>query len=196
MNKVLLAVATVLGLGAGGYYLLPQDQINQYAKFLPEPVASFLTTEVVGSDEIAENDAVDDVIADAPPVQDLSQLQATENNPIVEENAFVAENPVQQEVDSVSNVVEEIATQEIVEQEVVETAPTPVDSASKAEVASKNMTPEVSKLQKELDAVQKSISSLDSENVVLEERFQKILRKNRDLALELKKINEQIESTN
>ena len=59
-----------------------------------------------------------------------------------------------------------------------------------------NISPEMENIQKEIEKVQKTISKLDGENEALKTRFQKILKKNRDLAIKLRKIDEQLDATN
>ena len=54
-------------------------------------------------------------------------------------------------------------------------------------------TPEILKLESELKGVQKDVMQIDGENRMLQTRFQKILNKNRDLTLELKRINDKIQ---
>ena len=213
MNKILLSIVAILGLGAGAYYLLPQDQINQYAKYLPEPVSSLLVKEVVDTSVDVVSEESPDAVSEEPSVASNRLENATnsqqdgfvDQTPMGQSSSVAGDNTENQQQNENPQAEEQMAQaaapepkQEVINQPVEAQATAKQVKANSPSTVAKTqkMTPEMEKLQKEIDKVQKSISKLDGENSALETRFQKILKKNRDLAIELKKIDQQLEATN
>lgn len=199
MNKILLSIAAVLGLGAGAYYFLPQAQINQYAQYLPESISSILVKEEVDenqefvsededivqeknqlnvNNEIPQNSVQEDTQENNSPAQTVQQIQINQQEEIRDEQT---PNGEQIALERESQVSQQAAER-----------PEPQPQVSK----SQNSSPEMKKIQKEIEKVQKTISKLDNENEGLQNRFQEILKKNRDLALKLKQIDEKLGGTN
>jgi len=202
MNKILLSIAAVLGLGAGAYYFLPQNQINQYAQYLPESISSFLIKEEVDASQEVVTATEEDV-----QLKDQEKFNKEIPQNAIQEGVQV-HNDVVQTVESAQEDQQQIRDEKIpaveqtkqkdsqlTQQTVEKSAPqhqAPLPQVSKTQ----NSSPEMKKIQKEIEKVQKTISKLDNENEGLQNRFQKILKKNRDLAIKLKQIDEKLGSTN
>jgi hypothetical protein len=184
MNKILLVVIVILGLLMGGYFLLPQEKLNELSQYLPAPLSTLLgigTTEAISDQEKNE-------VANGSQSGAISINNNLESTPEVISDAIqvvVIKLPSAQKLTSVTQKDQKIAvktkaTTGLVSQKVIE-AKSLADNS-----------PEVLKIKKRLVKVQNRINEFDETNTTLKARFDKIVQKNRALAQELKKINDQI----
>jgi len=201
MNKLAtISLVTVLGIAGGGAYMaMNPDKASEFAQYIPEPVTglmneyipeeykpAFLTqNSAIETEGFVEEQAVE-------PQQEESIFQESQ-----QANIDPAQNSVEmgnndQQVSSEQEVLDE-SMQEIQDELAVEiTEPTQVVAAEKP----LSSDPKAAKIEKKINGVNIEISKLDSENENLKNRFQQILKKNRELAEQLKEIDEKLTATN
>ena len=219
MNKVLtISLVAVLGVLGGGAYLLSESDKN-FSEYVPEPVTSLIGDYLPDNfkakqQTIVENvvetpqystmveetvEVVEDSVQIEPEVQEVA-LPVESVQEVVDEDT---QQNTQQEIEQVTEQdVEESAEQDVLEQSdenVVELAMQEIqksldDASMPVEVTSNN--PKAKVIEKKIVAASTKISKLDIENKVLEEKFQNILRKNRELAKQLQEMDKQLVKPN
>ncbi|HIQ16077.1 MAG TPA: hypothetical protein EYH38_11020 [Leucothrix sp.] len=223
MNKLAtISLVTVLGVAGGGAYMaMNPDKASEFAQYIPEPVTSlmneyipeeykpaFLTKNtVVETEEILEEKGSSTQQDESVVFQENNQneaeqmqeqMQAQEQEQAQAQAA--AEEVVANSTDDASgeqNVmrVSKGETQETLGKELANDRNEPVEVLAdvKKEISS---NPKVAKIENKIEGINAEISKLDSENERLKNTFQQILKKNRELAEQLKAIDEKLKVTN
>lgn len=212
MNKTLtISLVTALGVVGGGSYMLMNSDKN-FSEYVPEPVTS-LIGDFLPDNFKAEQQLVVEMPQSSIAVEESIQINE-DFTQVVEDSVQVPEDSVQIEQE-VQEVVEENTQEKIIEQAIEQTPQQDVleqndenivelamqeiqkglDEVSTPEkITSKN--PKAKIIEKKIVDVSTKISKLDMENKELEEKFQNILRKNRELAKQLQAIDKELAQSN
>jgi hypothetical protein len=203
MNKTLtISLVAALGVAGGGAYVLMDSDTN-YSEYVPEPVTALI------GDYLPDNfKAVPQTVSEVPQYTTMVEEPIEE---IVEDTDQIMEQGIQQVEPQVEEFVEDIPDQQAVEQ-VVEQDNLEQDDEGVVEIAmqeiqarinetsvpmgSTSSDPKVVVIEEKIVAASTKISKLDLENKELEDKFQKILRKNRELAKRLQEIDDQLAQLN
>ncbi len=191
MNKTLtISLVAALGLVGGGAYMLMGTNKN-FSEYVPNSVSSMLGDYLPSS--FKAESIIEPTIAVEESIQFEAQIQEeTQEVVIIEPQAeepqaeYIEEEQVeqQQEVEQNDDNAVSIAMDEI--QKSINEVSTPLA------VEGTRDNPKVNSITKKIDDANTQISKLDIENKELEERFQNILRKNRELAKKLQEIDKQL----
>lgn len=210
MNKLAtISLVTVLGVAGGGAYMaMNPDKASEFAQYIPEPVTGlmneylpedfkpdFLTQNVVveSDQQASQEQMIDPQQGESGVFLDNQVSDAEQAQQAAEE---VVENSMENMTDEqdVMNVsMGEI--QDALGKELEKDINEPVEAVAVVnnEVSS---NPKVAKIEKKIIGINDEISKLDSENEQLKDTFQQILKKNRELAEQLKAIDEKLTATN
>ncbi len=193
MNKMLtVSLVAVLGVVGGGAYVYMNPEKN-FSQYIPEPVTNLLGDYIPGFSEsdtsTGSTIVIEEYVEEEKPLME-PQVEAEPVQPLAEplEMQQVAEEQLQSQSDD--NVVSEVMDD--IQKSINEVSVDEVVENKKAN----NDNPQVISLEQEIDQVSNEIVKLDFENNQLEEKFQIILRKNRDLAKQLKEIDEKLATAN
>ncbi len=188
MKKILLVVTVISGLLMGGYFLLPQEKLNNLSQYLPAPFPTLLG--ISG----AVNDSQSSSVATNSTSKNISQPVSRPTfepipKPVKVAVTSVIKSPDSQSRESVTSATKEDEKTVGKNNKTVKKVPPQKLIETKILI---NDSPEVTKIKKRLVKVQNRIKNFDDKNTSLKERFDKIIKENRALALEMKKINDQI----
>ncbi len=208
----LLGLVTVAG--AGYFYTSDQDMSKvpqQIGGYLPEAVLDYLpesfSPETIPTAPAAVVASKNSVVAgdDVTQVEETTEAQDvvadTETKSQTETMPNVSnENSVEQETEHVSEAVAETSPDTIdadmmsdIEQSVADVSNQSTEKTTESAVINDPKTSkEAQELQRRIQEVNSKLAELDGEKETLEERFQKVLKQNRTLALKLKEIDEQL----
>ncbi len=189
MNKTLtISLVAALGLVGGGTYMLMGTDKN-FSEYVPDTVSSMLgdyLPESLKAKTISDSTVI---IEEYVKEEEEPQIQQEAQKEVVvidsQGESVTAEQEAEQQVqeqnkdDAVSIAMDEI-------QESINEIPNPLAVEKTPENSN------VSNITQEIDNASMKISKLDIENKELEERFQNILRKNRELAKKLQEIDKQL----
>ena len=184
MNKILLVLILMLTVIGGGYFLLPQEKVNQFVKHLPLPFSELLSKDdssVVKDEQIPTNPT--------KPVSLEIKKPIVETVIIKQEAVFKAETGTKTEKNTVEKAeVENPKVENSGENKAND------DSSQALELAkiSAGDTAEVIKVKKKIQKVLARLNQSDGTSDALKVRFDKIIQENRNITLELKRINDQI----
>ncbi len=204
MNKMLtISLVAALGVVGGGSYMLMSSDKN-FSEYVPESVSSLIGDYLPDNFKPAQQEIIDTSSGTA---------SVKENNTTLAENSVPATFEVQQ-VQIQPEAIAEIQPQEIVKnsnsvveeetiqitsdqsnESVVEIAMQEIrndlNGVSKA-VGTASNNPKATIIENKIVTVGTKISKLDLENKELKEKFENILRKNRELAKQLQAIDKQL----
>ncbi len=174
MKKILVSLALLVGVAAGSYMMLSKDNGFNISKYLPEPISNFIKGDKV-SQNITEQEVLSETVELEESIVEEVQEESHENSQNLEhhDNEQVTQN---KEAHEMSSTVADVSDQ------------TKAVNDAKVVIAS----PEVVKLEGELNNMNSSISKLDLENEQLQNKFKNMLKKNRELASKLKTIEGEI----
>jgi chromosome segregation ATPase len=205
----ILGLATVAG--AGYFYTSDQDMSEipqQVGQYLPEAVLDYLPQSfspeatpaaVAASNAAVVNHDADDQTAgsdEATQAQDVADMtketsQQTEASPD-EAAGQEAVQAVEGATDT-DQVAMDAEVMNEIEQSVADvSAPQAVEKTADSVIKDPKESKEAQALQQKIKEVNSKLAELDSEKEMLEERFQKVLKQNRTLAMKLKEIDEQL----
>ena len=174
MKKMILILILGLSILAGGYFFLPSEQIKEFTQYIPKPIS-----ELFGINQ-KDNPIVDSMPSNAIEVSRTPSIVSPEPE----------ESP--KELSNKPELPEEIVRVEPVEEKHVDYAVNDIVVEEINNEILENDSPEVIKIKKRLEKVKSLIDGFDDTNTALKTRFDKIIKENKALALELKKINDQI----
>jgi hypothetical protein len=219
MNKTLtISLVAALGVVGGGAYML-MDSDKNFSEYVPEPVTALIGDYLPSNFKTEQQDIVEtqisgivedtaEVVEDYADAQDSVQMEEVQQSaPQIEETLEVVEENNTQQIENnydpaPQQTVEQSAEQNDLKQgddNVVDLAMKEIQESlnevsNQVEVTSNN--PKAKIIEEKIVAVSNKISKLDMENKKLEEKFQNVLRENRELAKQLHDIDQQLTQSN
>jgi chromosome segregation ATPase len=214
-KTTLLGVLGIVTVAGAGYFYMNSDQDmskmpQQIGQYLPEAVLDYLPESfspdvaaapvaVVNSTD--ENNAASDQQVSQPAAEE-EMLAATNSQAEQAEQTSATETADQKTAQVTVEAATEMDPDTMnadlmgeIEQSVAEVSNETATSETKKDADVINH-PETSKealaLKKQIEEVNGKLAELDTEKETLEERFQKVLKQNRTLALKLKEIDEKL----
>lgn len=215
MKIIITIVVALFGLGGGAYYA--QDSglydFKQLKQYIPSQVQELLNIEETQTVSIS-SDEMEDV--GAPSFDDSQEQDDSFNNQSMDDTEYqqavlddaeyrntLAANTVTEAVDdsgrddrmklNVAQNAQEVtllANAVPVEEAHTSAVATPV----KADVKVLDASPEEMQMVKELNKIESNIVKLDNENEDLQLKYNKMIKKNRELALKIREIDHKIKA--
>jgi len=204
------SLVTVLGVaGAGGYLFMNPDK--NFSEYVPEPITSLIgnylpnqlkAEAVIEVSEIVEEQIQVETMPDEQ--QQHEEVVLMEAQELVEEDIQdnAQQNAQQEVMPQADESGETLTDQDFLIQDDDSSVKSAMDEIQKSineESAPIKLTandPKAKLIVKKIDDTESKITKLDAENEALEEKFQQILRKNRELAKQLQAIDKQLANIN
>ena len=191
MYKLVISLVTVLFLAGGYFYFVPGSSDVNFTQYLPESLTRLFkegeTVElsVDQSDLTPLEEIVSQPIDAAQPQKDRVETKLDES--VAKSTASSDKESVAVSTDHISEVL--VTAEEQMANDTSNDASTNVTIAA-------NQSSDIVKLESKLVEMNTSISDLDAENEKLQQRFKEMLRKNKDLALTLNRLEEKLKTPN
>jgi len=210
MNKTLtISLVAALGVIGGGSYLMMKSDKN-FSEYVPEPVSAligdYLPENFKAKQQSQIEEKIEEMVEAAPQNSNIISERVEEVEiPVEIENQVEMEQTTLQKAEDLQEI--EANTPQQNEKDASDQSNENVVDIAMQEIqndlngiSSVNNTasndPKVMVIEKKIVAVSSEISKLDMENRELKEKFQNILRKNRELAKQLQTIDKQLTRSN
>ena len=210
MKIIITILAVLLGLGGGAYYAQDSGMydFNQLKQYIPSQVQEILNIEntKVVSVESEELETITDEVGNQSPTQDDlfgSNIQASEEGNKNPEESVYADTSITANNNQAEKTNESVSenNNENIQTAMLDTmTPPQVDHKAisapekKSSVQVLDASPEEMGMVKELNKIELKIVKLDDEKEILEQKYNQMIRKNRELALKIKEIDHQIKA--
>ena len=194
MNKTLtISLVAALGLVGGGAYTLISTDKN-FSEYVPDTVSSMLgdyLPESLKAKTISDSTVIiEEYVKETEPQiqQEEAQQEPQEEVVVIDsqtESIEKADQEIEQQVQEQNNDNAVAIAMDEIQKSINEVSPSTAIEKTPNNSNASNIT-------KKIDEASMKISKLDIENKALEEKFQNILRKNRELAKKLQEIDKQL----
>ena len=190
MNKILLVLMLLITVIGGGYFLLPQEKVNQFVKYLPLPFSELLSKDDISVVREEQTPVTPTKMASPEVLNPINKKAAIEQEVFFKtEDQTELETKVETKV--AKNKIDTPEVEKSVENKNIDTISQQLELARIFEGDSA----EVIKVKKKIQKVLERMNEFDGTSGALKARFDKIIQENRNVTLKLKKINDQIEET-
>lgn len=194
MAKLVISLVTVLFFAGGYFYFVPGSSDASFTQYLPNSLTSFFKEDemVELSVDQSDLDPIEEVVSQ--PVEtyktqkDFVRKELDEN---VEPAATSTDSSVEGSVEVATDLIPEA----------LRTAEEKMANGASNDVPTKTIiepiiSSDLIKLENELVEMNTSIIDIDSENEKLQQKFKEMLKKNKDLAVTLGRLEKELETTN